>query len=93
MMSRYALADRLYVLAPRGVIRPRELPLGWGLMECPAGVLRGRPKPAGELAQAEVSVAAFSAHHAPRTQVRARLLRNIAVAATRESMRIPSAAG
>jgi hypothetical protein len=39
MIARYHLADRLYLAAPRGMIRPRDLPRGWGLLErtSPAG--------------------------------------------------------
>lgn len=33
LMTRYRLADRLYILAPRGMLRPREIPEGWGLLE------------------------------------------------------------
>lgn len=33
LMTRYRLADRLYILAPRGMLRPREMPEGWGLLE------------------------------------------------------------
>jgi hypothetical protein len=35
VIARYQLADRLYVAAPRGMIRPCEWPRGWGLLECP----------------------------------------------------------
>ena len=34
-IARYRLADRLYVMAPRGMIRPHEVPRGWGLVESP----------------------------------------------------------
>lgn len=87
MMARYAIADRLYVLAPRGLLHPRELPSGWGLLECPKAAAKGRPKPWEALRETEVSLVAWSAHHQPRAPVRARLLRNIAVAATREASR------
>lgn len=33
LLARYRLADRLYILAPRGMLRPREIPDGWGLLE------------------------------------------------------------
>ena len=87
MMARYAIADRLYVLAPRGMVQPRELPTVWGLMECPNASAKGRPKPWESLLETEVTVVSRSAHHWPRAPVRTRLLRNIAVAATREASR------
>jgi hypothetical protein len=34
LMSRYRSADLLYLAAPCGMIHPREVPQGWGLLEC-----------------------------------------------------------
>ncbi len=75
MVARYALADRLYLAAPRGMIRPRELPRGWGLLECapPARAL-GTAVEAPELPA--------------RPEHRARLLRNIAASACRHLARL-----
>ncbi len=39
-LVKYRLADRLLVLAPSGLLRPSELPEGWGLIECPSRDLR-----------------------------------------------------
>lgn len=90
LCRRYRLGDHLAVLCPRGLIRPRELPEGWGLLECDRRVLRALRDPAG-------SVAADSDRHEasplrrriepPRLDCpeprRLRMLRNIAVAASR----------
>lgn len=73
-MARYALADRLYLAAPRGLIRPQELPPGWGLLEAAPRDLRAG---CGEL---RVRVEAPPLRCRPVH--RHRLLRNIAVAAS-----------
>jgi len=39
-LVKYRLADHLLVLAPSALIRPAELPEGWGLLECPRQHLR-----------------------------------------------------
>jgi hypothetical protein len=77
LMSRHRLADRLYLAAPAGLVRPAELPLGWGLMECDHDRLDGTTAP--DAAALRVAVPAPSAPCEPR--LRTRLLRNIAVAA------------
>lgn len=82
LTSRYRLADRLYVLAPSGMISPRELSAGWGLLEAPEGLLAKRSFDAAEVAGA-VTIARTAPELGSRDQLRARLLRNIAVAATR----------
>lgn len=78
-MSRYRVADQLYLCIPRGLIRKRELPDGWGLIEF--------AKPVAQIA--ENAVCAHVAVEAPQLRspahFRARLLRNIAVAATRHA--------
>jgi hypothetical protein len=68
MIARYALADRLYLAAPSGLIEPRELPEHWGLLTAARNELR-------------VAVEAPPRPCAPRH--RQRLLRDIAVAASR----------
>ncbi|MBY0313244.1 MAG: hypothetical protein K2W85_14330 [Phycisphaerales bacterium] len=65
----YRLADWLYLAAPPGVIRPWEVPPGWGLME----LLPGQ-SPAIRVQAPELT---------GNPEHRQRLLRNIAVAATR----------
>lgn len=80
MMARYRVADRLYLLAPRGVVRPRELPECWGLLEA-------RRLPGGGPDELALRVRAEAPPLAARDEVKVRLLRNIAVAATRTARR------
>ena len=75
MMARYRLADRLYLAAPRGLIRPGELPRGWGLLEQHSG---------GASLHEAVEAPSMSTRPAHRV----RLLRNIAVAASRAALRV-----
>jgi hypothetical protein len=93
-LARYRVADRLYLLTPRGMVRPSELPEGWGLIEAPRSVLRSRPGSIAELADAcaaaELRVRAPMLGSKPAH--RSRLLRNIAAAATREMVRCDEAA-
>jgi hypothetical protein len=83
MVARYRLADLLLVAAPSGMLRAREVPPGWGLLEFPAESLE--PPPAEALFRQTVAVhvrhASVSAS-VTRPEHRVRLLRNIAVAAT-----------
>jgi hypothetical protein len=71
MIARYRLADRLYLAAPRGMIRPQQLPASWGLLETTTR---------GECLKVTHNASAMST----KSVHRLRLLRNIAVAATRE---------
>ncbi len=73
-MAHYRLADWLYLAAPAGVIRAREVPPGWGLLEMPAGWEKG-------MRHLRVKVGAPEQKGKP--EHRQRLLRNIAVAASR----------
>lgn len=70
MIARYRLADRLYLAAPQGLIGRGELPAGWGLLE----LRRGREP---------LHVAVEAPSMSTRPVHRMRLLRNIAVAASR----------
>jgi hypothetical protein len=76
MLSRYRLADRLYIAAPKGLVLTDELPPSWGLLEAETEegetVLTVRRR-AEELGAKEVR--------------RQRLLRNIAAAASRPALR------
>jgi hypothetical protein len=75
LLSRYRLADWLYIAAPRGLLALDELPPSWGLMEFEfdsPGLMRIR-REAEELGASTVR--------------RLRLLRNIAAAATRPALR------
>lgn len=90
LCRRYRLGDHLLVLCPRGLIRPRELPEGWGLLECERQALRAaaadgasrEPVP-GERPPASLRRRV----EPPRLECpeprRLRILRNIAIAASR----------
>lgn len=82
LAARYALADRLYIAAPRGLIQRRELPPGWGLLECPQSALRADDPNADLFGQSLLEVTAQAPLHTPREEHRQRLLRNIAVSAS-----------
>ncbi len=77
MIARYHLADRLYIAAPRGLIRRRELPAGWGLLECP-------PQCVETAVDGGLVVAVEAPPLSSRARHRQRLLRNIAVAASNQ---------
>jgi hypothetical protein len=89
-LCRYRVAAHFYLLAPRGLIKRRELPPGWGLLECPRAWLDAAAA-GSAAAPPTVHVAADAPCHAPRPQVTQRLLRNIAVAATRASLGLSAA--
>ena len=82
LLSRYRLADRLYLAAPRGMIRRCELPPGWGLLECPKAWLdedsahESHDEPPALKPIVEAPQLRSSDQH------RTRLLRNIAVSAS-----------
>jgi hypothetical protein len=82
MAARYGLADRLYIAAPRGLIQRRELPPGWGLLECPRSALRADDPNADLFGRSLLEVIVGAPIHTPREEYRQRLLRNIAVAAS-----------
>lgn len=79
-MAHYKLADWLYIAAPAGVIRPREVPPGWGLLEMPANWEKGGR---------ELHVRVPAPEHTGKPDHRHRLLRNIAVSATRRAIHAP----
>lgn len=83
MTARYALADRLYIAAPRGMIRRRELPPGWGLLECPARAMKDDEVRADLFGDPVLQVAVRAPARVSKAAFRQRLLRNIAVAASR----------
>lgn len=85
LMARYRLADFLYLAVPRGLVERREVPPGWGLIEFPRGLLSADTLDEGSRDAASVALPA--PHHDATPENRRRLLRNIAVAATRESLR------
>lgn len=97
-LARYGLADALYVAAPQGMLTRRELPPGWGLLECEEGTLRDsdrllrEPTPTlfsnGAIDPASLFTIRIEAAALPaRPHHRQRLLRNIAVAASTQAIR------
>lgn len=83
LMARYRLADWLYLLAPRGVIRAREVPPGWGLLEVDEEAIANEHT---AMCVSEVHIRVAAAERAGRIEHRTRLLRNIAVASTRQML-------
>jgi hypothetical protein len=91
-LVKYRLADRLLILAPSGLLRPSELPDGWGLLECPRLHLgRGAgavpTDPIDPLVDLPLRLTIDPPLHASPTARRLRLLRNLAVRLTREQER------
>ncbi|MEM8835751.1 MAG: hypothetical protein AAGD00_08020 [Planctomycetota bacterium] len=85
MLARYRLADRLYVLAPPRVVKPRELPRGWGLLEVsPASIEQAED---GVIDPSACVAVRRSEAEPSRDARRSTLLRNIAAAATRDAER------
>ena len=82
LLARYRLADHLLVLSPRGLVRPREIPACWGLLECSRRQRLGRPDP-GEVLRTRRR----SERLRPDEARRQRFLRNIAAAASRAALR------
>ena len=80
LIARYRLADRLYICAPRGLIKPRELPDGWGLLEVHRRALKDLP------VEHPVTVRVRATETPSPQRFRDRTLRNIAAALTREAM-------
>jgi len=85
LASRYRLADRLYLLAPAGMVGPRERPPGWGLIELPEGLLSRRKLDERDRLGA-MRIAAVAPERSCGEIQRLRLLRNIAAAATRRTL-------
>ena len=89
--ARYRLADRLVLFAPAGMIRVKELPTNWGLVECHRKPLR-RGK--ADLAQGVDVLADLPLREqvappilASDPRRRERLFRTIAMAGSREAVR------
>lgn len=82
-MPRYRLADHLFLFTPSRLLDLSEVPTGWGLIECGRGRLRrgaGRLGPLDDLPlQERLSLPSLES---PDNR-RQRMLRNIAVAASR----------
>lgn len=87
MAARYRLADRLYVVSPAGLLRRRDLPMGWGLLEAPRRALAD-DDPNGDLfGESRLRMRVRSASHPSQEKFRQRLLRNIAIAASNATAR------
>ena len=88
--ARYRLADRLVLFTPAGLVRPREVPAGWGLVECDRRPLRrDAERLATRVSPDEplpLRVRVVPPSHASPPARRERLFRSIAVAATRASI-------
>lgn len=82
MIARYQLADRLYIAAPRGMIHFAELPVGWGLLECPRECLESGSDNNLFDEPPRLEVKFDAAELTAQEKYRSRLLRNIAVAAS-----------
>lgn len=89
VFERYRLADRLFLAAPRGVLRPRDLPPGWGLLEADPDRLEPSAPLGPDLfggASMAVRVRAPAIRRAAG-RFRDRTLRNLAAATTRDALR------
>ncbi len=82
MLTRWRVADHLVVMAPQGLLRVREVPAGWGLVDVDAAVLKRAWIPTAGAPLPCVLRVAPAALGAPAHR-RQRLLRNLAVAASR----------
>ena len=91
LMARYRLADHLYLFTPSGLLKRAELPRGFGLIEASAMRLR-HPMPLDPESPLPISERIPAPALDSETEHRVRLLRNIAIAASREP-RQPSTAG
>lgn len=81
-MAHYRLADHLYLIAPKGLLRTIELPPGWGLIECSKAAMKKTNTPIADLLDEPVTIRREAPVLTAAMKFRARLLRNIAVAAT-----------
>ncbi|MCH7849059.1 MAG: hypothetical protein IIB53_11920 [Planctomycetes bacterium] len=82
LITRYQLADRLYLAAPRGMIRHCEVPPGWGLLECPPQWLDQDRADERQEEPAALRTTVEAPELRSRDDRRVRLLRNIAVSAS-----------
>lgn len=85
-VAQHRLATYLYILAPRGLVGQDELPRGWGLLEAGAEPTAG-PAGVGPAGVGPVGVVVPAPAHEPSDRNLARVLRNIAAAATRFALR------
>ncbi len=90
LLPQYHLADHLYLFTPSGLIRRPELPGGWGLIEA-SGMRLRHPMPIEAGAPLPMRERFSAPAHQATTEHRVRLLRNIAVAASRPLRTRPEA--
>jgi len=83
-LARYAAADRMYVLTFRALATPRELPAGWGLLECDVRPCDLRKMTITELSEVPIRERHPAPDHATKAKWKIRWLRAIAAASTRE---------
>lgn len=82
MLARWRVADHLVVMAPHGLLRPREVPGGWGLVEVdPKALRKGWEPVVGDPIPCTMRVPPAALNTPERRRLR--LLRNLAVAASR----------
>lgn len=91
-MPRYRLADHLYLFTPANMLAPTEVPTGWGLVECGRRRLRRGAGELGELDDLPLRERVACPSLDSPSSRKQRLLRNIAVAASRSVIRDAAAA-
>lgn len=91
-MPRYRLADHLYLFTPANMLAPTEVPTGWGLVECGRRRLRRGAGTLGELDDLPLRERVACPSLDSPSSRKQRLLRNIAVAASKSVIRDAAAA-
>ena len=91
-MPRYRLADHLYLFTPANMLATTEVPTGWGLVECGRRRLRRGAGELGELDDLPLRERIACPSLDSPSSRRQRLLRNIAVAASKSVIREAAAA-
>ena len=86
-MPRYRLADHLYLFTPANMLSASEVPTGWGLVECGRRRLRRGAGELGELDDLPLRERVACPSLDSPSSRRQRLLRNIAVAASKSVIR------
>lgn len=87
-LAHHRLADRMFLAAPAGMIKRDELPIGWGLLECPATLLENAPRRFTRWPKLPPCVTVEAPELGATEAHRLRTLRNIAVAATFAAARL-----
>ena len=82
-MPRYRLADHFYLFTPSGLLKPGEIPDGWGLVECGRRALKDGAGSLGELDALPLRERVACPSVDSPMERRHRMLRNIAAAAGR----------